>query len=160
MPNTYTQLYIHVVFAVEGRQSLIAPRNNDELQKYITGITAGQKQKLIAINNLWRNSELNMTSAIYSNPLICRLPAEAAPTALKIYGTKHLQRCRAYGASPPQAVLHCSAPEFGLRLDQVGIPARHHPKSAISNDKDQPAGQLPAIAPRRVTIHVDPSNYQ
>ena len=82
MPNTYTQLYIHVVFAVEGRQSLIAPRNNDELQKYITGITAGQKQKLIAINNLWRNSELNMTSAIYSNPLICRLPADAAPTAL------------------------------------------------------------------------------
>src|SRR2546429_7005433 len=52
MANTYTQIYIHVVFAVESRQSLIKPEHNDELQKYITGIVAGQKQKLIAINNM------------------------------------------------------------------------------------------------------------
>jgi hypothetical protein len=41
MANTYTQNYIHVVFAVEGRQNLIAPEHNDELQKYITGIISG-----------------------------------------------------------------------------------------------------------------------
>ncbi|NJM54627.1 MAG: IS200/IS605 family transposase [Verrucomicrobiae bacterium] len=52
MANTYTQIYIQVVFAVEGRQSLIAPEHNDELQKYITGIVSAQKHKLIAINNL------------------------------------------------------------------------------------------------------------
>jgi len=50
--NTYTQIYIHIVFAVEGRQNLIKPEHNDELQKYISGIVAGQKHKLIAINNL------------------------------------------------------------------------------------------------------------
>jgi REP element-mobilizing transposase RayT len=52
MANTYTQIYIHIVFAVEGRQNLIQPEHNDELQKYITGIVSGQKQKLIAINNV------------------------------------------------------------------------------------------------------------
>jgi putative transposase len=52
MANTYTQIYIHVVFAVEGRQNLIPPEHNDELQKFITGIVSAQKQKLIAINNL------------------------------------------------------------------------------------------------------------
>ena len=52
MANTYTQIYIHVVFAVEGRQNLITPEHNDELQKYITGIVSAQKQKLIAINNM------------------------------------------------------------------------------------------------------------
>jgi REP element-mobilizing transposase RayT len=52
MANTYTQIYIHVVFAVEGRQNLIKPEHNDEFQKYITGIVSGQKQKLIAINNM------------------------------------------------------------------------------------------------------------
>ena len=52
MANTYTQIYIQVVFAVEGRQNLIAPEHNDELQKYITGIVSAQKQKLIAINNM------------------------------------------------------------------------------------------------------------
>ncbi len=52
MANTYTQIYIQVVFAVEGRQSLLPPEHNDELQKYITGIVSAQKQKLIAINNM------------------------------------------------------------------------------------------------------------
>ena len=52
MANTYTQIYIHVVFAVEGRQNLIQPEHNDELQKYITGIVSAQRHKLIAINNM------------------------------------------------------------------------------------------------------------
>lgn len=52
MANTYTQIYLHVVFAVEGRQNLIEPQHNNELQKYITGIVSAQKQKLIAINNM------------------------------------------------------------------------------------------------------------
>jgi REP element-mobilizing transposase RayT len=52
MANTYTQIYIQIVFAVEGRQSLIAPERNDELQKYITGIVSGQRHKLIAVNNM------------------------------------------------------------------------------------------------------------
>ena len=52
MANTYTQLYIHIVFAVQGRQSLIRPEHNDELQRYITGIVANNGQKLIAINNM------------------------------------------------------------------------------------------------------------
>ena len=52
MANTYTQIYIQVVFAVEGRQNLISPEHNDELQKYITGIVSGQNHKLIEINNV------------------------------------------------------------------------------------------------------------
>ena len=52
MANTCTQIYIQVVFAVEGRQSLIASEHNDELQKYITGIVSAQRRKLIAINNM------------------------------------------------------------------------------------------------------------
>jgi len=52
MANTYTQIYIQIVFAVEGRQNLIASEHNDELQKYITGIVSAQRHKLIAINNM------------------------------------------------------------------------------------------------------------
>lgn len=52
MANTYTQIYIHVVFAVEGRQNLIRAEHNDELQKYTTGIISGERQKMIAINNM------------------------------------------------------------------------------------------------------------
>jgi putative transposase len=52
MANTYTQIYIQIVFAVQGRQSLIRPQHNDEIQKYITAIITGRGQKLIAINNM------------------------------------------------------------------------------------------------------------
>lgn len=52
MAHTYTQIYIHVVFAVEGRQNLIKAEHNDELQKYITGIVSAQRHKVIAINNM------------------------------------------------------------------------------------------------------------
>ena len=52
MANTYTQILVHIVFAVEGRRSLIKPENNDELQKYITGIVSVKNHKLIAINNM------------------------------------------------------------------------------------------------------------
>ena len=52
MANTYTQIYIHVVFAVEGRQNLIQPERKEELHRYITGIVTRQGQKLIAINSM------------------------------------------------------------------------------------------------------------
>ena len=52
MANTYAQIYIQIVFAVEGRQNLIQPEHNDELQKYITGIVSGHRQKLLAIKNV------------------------------------------------------------------------------------------------------------
>jgi len=52
MANTYSQVYLQFVFAVKGRQSLINPENNEELQKYITGIVQNRKQKMLAINNM------------------------------------------------------------------------------------------------------------
>jgi len=50
MANTYSQIYIQIVFAVQGRQNLIRPERKDELQKYMTGIVTRQGQKLIAIH--------------------------------------------------------------------------------------------------------------
>jgi len=38
MANTYTQIYIHYVFAVQNRLSLIQSKWKNDLYKYITGI--------------------------------------------------------------------------------------------------------------------------
>jgi len=50
MANTYSQIYLQVVFAVEGRQNLIQKRNKQELHKYITGIVTQRGQKLLAVH--------------------------------------------------------------------------------------------------------------
>ena len=52
MANTYTQIYIQVVFAVQGRQNVIRPERKEELHKYITGIITRQGQKLLAVHCL------------------------------------------------------------------------------------------------------------
>ena len=49
MANTYSQIYIQLVFAVQGRANLISPANREELHKYITGIVAKRGQKLLSI---------------------------------------------------------------------------------------------------------------
>lgn len=51
-PNTYSQIYIQVVFAVKYRQSLIHSSWEDELYKYITGVVQNKSQKMIAINGM------------------------------------------------------------------------------------------------------------
>ena len=49
MPNTYSQIYVQIVFAVKGRECLIKESFREELQKYISGIVNNKKQKLYAI---------------------------------------------------------------------------------------------------------------
>lgn len=49
MANTYSQIYIHIVFAVKERKNLIFENHREELQKYISGIVGNRDQKLIAI---------------------------------------------------------------------------------------------------------------
>ena len=52
MPGTFSQIYIQLVFAVKGRDSLIQPLWEVELYKYISGIIANKEQKLLAINGM------------------------------------------------------------------------------------------------------------
>jgi putative transposase len=52
MANTYTQLYVQIVFAVRGRQNLMSKRHKEELQQYITGVVQKRGKKVLAINTM------------------------------------------------------------------------------------------------------------
>ena len=52
MANTFTQIYIQTVFAVQWRQALSPKEHKEELHKYITGIIQNHDHKLIAINSM------------------------------------------------------------------------------------------------------------
>jgi REP element-mobilizing transposase RayT len=52
MPNTYTQIHIHAIFAVQNRLSLISKKWDQQLYRYITGIIQNQGHKLLAINGM------------------------------------------------------------------------------------------------------------
>ncbi len=50
MANTYTQLYVQIVFAVKGRHHLIPKSRKKELHQYITGIVQNRGQKMLAVH--------------------------------------------------------------------------------------------------------------
>jgi putative transposase len=50
--NTYTQIDIQLVFAVQGRRSLIQKTWKNELYQYITGIVQNHKHKMLQINGM------------------------------------------------------------------------------------------------------------
>ncbi|NOY76516.1 MAG: IS200/IS605 family transposase [Calditrichaeota bacterium] len=52
MANTYTQIHIHIVFAVENRFSLIQDNWRERLHQYMTGIIQNNKHKMLAINSM------------------------------------------------------------------------------------------------------------
>lgn len=52
MANTFSQIYIQIVFAVQHRNALIEQAWEEQLYKYITGIVQNKGQKMIAINGI------------------------------------------------------------------------------------------------------------
>ena len=52
MANTYTQIHVQTIFAVQNRQSLIQPQWAEKLNGYITGIIKNQGHKLLQIGGM------------------------------------------------------------------------------------------------------------
>jgi REP element-mobilizing transposase RayT len=52
MSGTFSQIYIQVVFATKGRESLIHSSWETELYKYTSGIIQNKGQKMLAINGM------------------------------------------------------------------------------------------------------------
>lgn len=54
MANTYSQISIHAVFAVKGRENVITKMWRDDLHKYISGIITGNGAKSLAVGG-WKD---------------------------------------------------------------------------------------------------------
>ena len=51
-PGTFTQLYIHLVFAVRNRRALLLKKNLAEIFKYLSGMLTKNKHKSIIVNSV------------------------------------------------------------------------------------------------------------
>ena len=52
MPNTFSQIYLQFVFAVQHRQCVIPSAHKEEIHKYITALVQNRKSKMLAINSM------------------------------------------------------------------------------------------------------------
>jgi putative transposase len=58
MAGTYSQIYIQVVFAVQGRETLLQKPWRDEVFKYMAGIIKAKNQKPIIVNGVTNHVHL------------------------------------------------------------------------------------------------------
>ena len=84
MANTYTQIYMHVIFAVKGRESMIRPEWQDELYRYMAGALKNHEHTPYIINGMEGHVHLlfGMTPKESLSELV---------QSLKIQSTKHIK---------------------------------------------------------------------
>jgi len=131
MANTYTQIYIHVVFAVKGRQNLIKPEHNNELQKYITGIISGQKQKLIAINNM--PDHLHLLVGIKPDMALSDLVRDVKAGSSKFINEKHWVTGR-FSWQEGFGAFSYSRSQLGAVIRYIENQQKHHAKKSFREE--------------------------
>jgi putative transposase len=85
MANTYSQLYVHSVFSVKGRENLIGNQLKDELYKYICGIVNNNHQKVYAINGM--PDHIHLLLSIKPNCLLSNLMRDIKSSSSKWINT-------------------------------------------------------------------------
>jgi putative transposase len=87
MANTYTQIYIHIVFAVQGRSNVIRRSWKDKLEPFITGIVQNRGHKLIIIN--YQPDHVHMLIGLNPNQALSDLMRD-----VKSSSSKHINEQR------------------------------------------------------------------
>jgi REP element-mobilizing transposase RayT len=131
MANTYTQIYIHVVFAVEGRQNLIKPEHNDELQKYIAGIVSAQRHKLIAINNM--PDHLHLLAGLRPDAALSELVRDIKANSSRFINEKRWVMGR-FSWQEGFGAFSYSRSQLGAVIRYVDNQQQHHAKKSFRDE--------------------------
>ena len=90
MANTYSQIYLQVVFAVYGRANMIKPQWRESLYKNIAGIVRNKGQKLISIGGT--EDHIHMLIGIEPDKPVSRLVQEVKANSSRWVNTNGLVR--------------------------------------------------------------------
>jgi putative transposase len=90
MAETFTKLYIHVVFSVYLREPLISSRWANNLFAYINGIVKNNNHKLIAINAM--PDHIHMLISISPDQSISDLIRDIKSNATRWINNNHMHR--------------------------------------------------------------------
>lgn len=131
MPNTYSQLYIHLVFAVKGRESLINVNWKEELYKYICGIALGKQQKVFAINGMPDHIHilLSIKPDVALSDIVRDLKANSTKWInLKKFVAGKFQWQEGFGA------FSCSKSQLDILISYIKNQEEHHSKKSFKTE--------------------------
>lgn len=131
MANTFTQIYLHIVFAVQNRISLIQPEWKNELYKYITGIVKNNGHKLIAINGV--SNHLHLAVGYKPHQLIPELLQDIKANSSKWINEKRFIRGK-FNWQAGYGAFSFSHSQIDAVVKYINNQEKHHKKKAFREE--------------------------
>ncbi len=131
MANTYSQIYVHVVFAVQGRQSLIKTEWKEELYKYIAGIISNHEQKLIAIGGI--EDHIHILIGLKPNCELSKLMGEIKANSSRFINNKKFVKGKFYWQEGFGAFSY-SRSQLDDVIGYIENQPAHHAKQTFSDE--------------------------
>ena len=131
MPNTYSQIYIHVVFAVKGRENLITTKWKDELYKYICGIVRGNNQKVYAINGM--PDHIHILLSIKPDIALSDLMRDIKANSSKWVNTRKFVRGK-FQWQEGFGAFSCSQSHLDIVIGYINNQEKHHSKKSFKEE--------------------------
>jgi putative transposase len=131
MADTFTQIYIHVIFAVKGRQNKISPDWKDELYKYISGIVSNKKQKLIYINGM--PDHIHILIGMRANVMLSDIVRDIKFNSTNFINTKKFLMGKFYWQEGFGA-FSCSHSQLDKVVNYIKNQETHHKKKTFKDE--------------------------
>jgi REP element-mobilizing transposase RayT len=131
MANTFSKIYIHLVFAVKNREALINKKWKEELNKYIHGIISNKKQKCIIVNGV--EDHIHLFIGIRPSICIADLVKEIKTSSSNFINEKRLTSKTFYWQNGYGAFSH-SASDINAVYNYISQQEEHHNEQSFQNE--------------------------
>jgi len=131
MANTYSKIYLHIIFAVQNRQYLIPQKHKEELHKYFSGLITKRGSKLLAINCMPDHTHLFI--GYKPNISIPELVKEIKVASNQFINRKKWINGR-FGWQEGYGAFSYSHSQIGVVMNYINNQEKHHRKSSFKEE--------------------------
>ena len=131
MSNTYSKIYIHLVFAVKNREALINKKWKEELNKYIHGIVSNKKQKCLIVNGV--EDHIHLLIGIRPSICIADLVRDIKASSSDFINERRLTKKPFYWQNGYGAFSH-SANDINAVYNYISHQEEHHNGQSFQNE--------------------------
>lgn len=131
MPGTFTQIYIHIVFAVKGRRNLLHENWRCEVFKFMHGIASHKNQKIYIVNGV--EDHVHLLVSISPSVAIADVVRDIKNNSSRFINTRKFVQDRfewqeGYGA------FSCGQSQISLLYNYILQQKEHHKKKKFKEE--------------------------
>ena len=131
MAGTFSQIYIQIVFAVQGRQNFIQPSFEEEVYKYISGIITAKEQKSLAVNGM--PDHVHLLVGLKPSIRISDLVRDVKNNSTNFIN-KHAWLKNTFSWQEGYGAFSYSESQFGRVIDYIKNQKQHHQKRTFRQE--------------------------